>query len=63
MKKVKFQINKIFGGHKPGDVVEIECDDDGLPIPRYWYRRFLDSPIDNCISVIEESMKSKKEDK
>lgn len=61
MKKVKFQVNKICGGHQIGDVIELQCDEDGSPVSRYWYRRLIDAQTDNCISLIEEhGIKTKK---
>lgn len=57
----KFQVNAPIAGKKPGEIIEIECDNEGLPLDQFWYRRYLDSRIDNCISAVEESNKPKKE--
>lgn len=63
MKKVKFRINATFKSYKIGDTVTLDCDDDGLPLNQFWYRRYLDSEHDNCISPLVENYKTKNEDK
>jgi hypothetical protein len=65
MKKVKFRINVPFKNYKAGDVVTVDCDEDGMPLQQSWYRRYLDSPVDNCISPVAQDVaaKTKKEDK
>jgi hypothetical protein len=38
---------------KKGSVYSIICDMNGIPTNRYWYRRFRDSKIDNCITFLD----------
>ena len=39
---------------KIGQIIEIECDEYGTPLIKYWRRRLKDSKIDNCIEVIDQ---------
>lgn len=38
---------------KKGSVYTLECNEKGVPVNRYWYRRYLDSKIDNCITFLD----------
>lgn len=61
IKKVKIKINKEINGLKPGIKIEIETDENGVPLLKYWRRRYADAKIDGCIEV-EKSKQEKKTD-
>jgi hypothetical protein len=44
----QLRIKKHIEGHKPGDIVKIECDLSGMPLSRNWRRRLLDAKTDGC---------------
>lgn len=58
MKYLNFKINF---GKRNGETIKILCDDEGIPVDRYWFRRYIDSKIDNCIRCVDKDNKSKKE--
>lgn len=39
---------------KKGDTISIECDKNGIPLNRYWYRRMKDAVRDHCIEIVKE---------
>lgn len=51
---MKFKINKPLKQFKAGEIIELECDDKGIPINLYWFRRHEDSILDNCIQLADE---------
>lgn len=62
MKDLKFKINKHIGikNISIGDIITLKCDSEGVPTHKFWFRRFKDSEIDNCISPhLEEIPKQK----
>ncbi len=40
-------------GHRAGDIVSVETDSNGVPIQKFWRRRFQDAKRDNCIEKVE----------
>lgn len=67
MKIRKLKVNVAMGGAKAGDVLNLRCDDDGVPLETFWRRRVQDSAIDNCVEFVPDEQPSaapkKKEDK
>ena len=59
MKKFKFKLNKDLNGFKAGRVIGIACDDDGIPLDAFWFRRLKDAKIDNCIELVNEKPAAK----
>lgn len=47
---------------KPGDKVEVPCK-NGIPTNREWRNRFKDAKIDECITIVQNTPKPKKEPK
>lgn len=52
--KKQLKINKTFSGYKPGDVVAIDCDKNGVPLVREWRNRVKDSAVDKCVEFVVE---------
>lgn len=53
MMKIKFIINKALGGYKSGAEISLDCCNvkgDMVPTDSYWYRRYRDAKIDQCIT-------------
>jgi hypothetical protein len=46
---------------KAGSKIELECDENKMPLDRFWRDRLKDSAIDNCVEleVINKKKKSK----
>jgi hypothetical protein len=65
VKRLKLKINtKIsLGKVLPGAVISVPCDDDNVPLDRYWRKRLIDSAIDNCITVLMDDEAEKKSSK
>lgn len=40
-------------GHRVGDTVYVETDSNGVPIQKFWRRRFQDAKTDNCIEKVK----------
>lgn len=59
---IKFKLNAALGGHPVGAVIPLECDKSGMPIDRFWRRRFNDSAIDNCIEKVKKTSKKRSDD-
>lgn len=58
---MKVRINKPVFGHKVGQIIDINTNENGIPTAIYWRRRLKDAEIDNCIEVIEEKPQKKLE--
>ena len=59
--KKEFILNVALRGFKKGKILSLECNEEGIPIDSYWYRRFRDSKVDACISqVLKNSRKEEK---
>ncbi|HDY66293.1 MAG TPA: hypothetical protein ENH85_00725 [Candidatus Scalindua sp.] len=54
MNRLRVKLNADLGQFKKGAIIELVVDENGMPMQRFWYRRFKDAKIDNCIEVIEE---------
>lgn len=57
--KVSIKLNAPLKTHKAGEKINIDVDDQGVPLSRYWRDRFNDAKIDNCIEILE-TKRSKK---
>lgn len=38
-----------------GGIIKVHCDTNGIPTKIYWYRRYIDSKIDGCITLLDDS--------
>lgn len=50
----KIRINKRLGKYNIGDKLRIEFKNN-IPVDSFWRRRFEDSKIDNCVTIVEPS--------
>lgn len=57
---VKIKLNVGLGQYPKDTILNIETDEKGVPLDRYWRRRFIDSEIDNCIETISDKKPTKK---
>jgi hypothetical protein len=56
---MKIKINKPIFGHKVGQVIDINTNENSIPTAIYWRRRLQDAKIDNCIEIVEEKKETK----
>jgi len=49
---MKIKLNQDLNGHKKGDILDL-----GKKPSLYWRRRIKDSKIDNCVEIIDETVK------
>jgi len=55
---LKIQVNKIFGDHKPGTIVDVDADETGIPLNHIWRRRLKDAETDQCCEIVEPEEKA-----
>ena len=58
----QFKINVPINGYKAGKIIDLECDESNIPVDLYWFRRYKDSAIDQCISLVNAKLKDKKDE-
>ena len=46
-----------------GNFVDVQCNQWGKPLQRYWRNRLHDAKIDNCVEVVDAQGKAKKRNK
>lgn len=51
--QVKIKLNVPMLGFKIGKILNIECDDNGVPCQLFWRKRFQDYLKDNCLEIID----------
>ena len=59
MSTVKIKINKWLPGYKVGQVLQMDCDDEGTPFSIYWQRRLKDARTDGCCEIVRPPQKTK----
>lgn len=42
---------------KKGDIIEVECSANSVPLERFWRNRLNDAKIDNCVEIVKEESK------
>lgn len=57
----QLKINAPLKNLKPGAIINIQTDKDGVPLERYWRDRLRDSEIDNCVEIVDAKKKERKE--
>ena len=57
MKQIKIEIKKQMANHAVGDIVELNADDNGVPLDFHWRRRLKDAEIDGCCEVVKSVAK------
>lgn len=50
--------NKIY---KINDELEIEADENSIPLNKFWRNRIKDAKIDNCIEILNNKVKKLKD--
>jgi len=60
--RIKIKLNKDLYGFKKDAIIDLPCDDEGVPFNTFWRRRLLDADYDNCVEVIknEAALESEK---
>ena len=64
MLKIRVKILADIPGYNKGREVTVQTDDHGVPLERFWRRRFKDALIDNCLEIVtanKSNPKSKEE--
>ena len=59
-KTKKLVINAPLKDYRVGQEIEIEVDQDGVPLGRYWRDRLKEAEIDGCVEFAKTSKGSKK---
>lgn len=63
MKIVKHKLNVALGGYPEGQILNLRCDSDGVPLDPFWRKRLKESARDNCIEVVTEKKSTTKKSK
>jgi hypothetical protein len=58
--KSKIKLNIALKHYSANTILDIDVDEGGAPLNRYWRKRLLDSKIDNCIEFIKDTESVKK---
>ena len=53
MRTILIKINKAFDGHKPNQLVKVECDLSDIPFNLSWRRRLKDAELDRCCEIVK----------
>lgn len=56
-KKKTLKINQPLRGYAPGQTIQIEVDESGVPLERYWRDRLKDAQADSCVELVKGSKK------
>lgn len=35
-------------------IINVECDENSIPLNRFWRNRLKDSEFDNCVEIVKE---------
>lgn len=57
---MKIRILKAFYGYRKDSIVTVDVDATGVPVERFWRRRFSDASRDLCIEILPEEKKPAK---
>ena len=60
MAKTKVKILADIPGYSKGQTVTVETDKHGTPLERFWRRRFTDAKTDNCLEIVQITVKTLK---
>lgn len=50
---ITLKVNKAIGGKNEGDIITLATDIYGNILDSFWFRRYEDAKIDNCVEVYE----------
>ncbi len=51
---ITLKVNVALNGKKPGDIIKLDTDKDGVILDGFWFRRLQDSARDNCVELVQE---------
>jgi hypothetical protein len=54
---IKLKINKTFLNYKEGQIINLQTDNNGNVLDRFWRNRIKDSQYDNCCEIVPEKKK------
>jgi hypothetical protein len=57
--KIRIQLLKPLGRHRVGTMLDIECDDHGIPLDFFWQKRIRASFYDKSLVIIAKNQKFK----
>ena len=55
--KLQLKINFDALNYKSGDIIKIDCTEDGIPLDKFWRDRLQDSKRDKCVEVVSNESK------
>lgn len=55
---MKLKINNVAGY---SGVIDVQTDENGVPLERFWRKRLKDAETDNCVEVVKPSRRKKQE--
>lgn len=55
---MKLKINNVAGY---SGVIDVQTDENGVPLQRFWRKRLKDAETDNCVEVVKPSRRKKQE--
>jgi len=58
--KIKVRLNVALKHYSKDTILDLDVDERGIFIDRYWRKRFKDSKIDSCIEIINTKKQIKK---
>jgi hypothetical protein len=59
VKSISVKVNKDIPDYPAGSVVDVGCDDSGVPLSRFWRRRLKDSETDQCCEIVKPAATQK----
>lgn len=57
MKTLRIKLNMPVASYAKGEEIEIPCDENSVPLDKFWRRRLADSKIDHCLEIVRTSKK------
>lgn len=57
---IKMKCNQNLGRFKEGQVVQIQANDKGVPVDKFWRNRLRDAEVDGCCEIVKEDKKVSK---
>ncbi len=52
---MQVKILKPFLKYSAGTIIPVKCNENGLPVDRFWRKRIKDAEIDNCIEIVKSA--------
>jgi hypothetical protein len=57
--KLNQDLRTPYGFKMKDEIIEVIGDSENVPLDLFWRNRLKDSAVDNCVSIVEETKKSK----